>query len=59
MECSKKYNDSLVGSLKDPEKMVTYCNAVLRYCRIHEEESQKLLLLALQNIAIAKGGLEY
>ena len=57
MERSKKYNDLLIESLKDPEEAIFYLNAVLQDCRTDEEESQKLLLLALQNVAIAQGGL--
>lgn len=56
MPRSKKYQDLLVESLKDPEEAVAYLNAVLDEYKRGDQESQKLLLMALENVALAQGG---
>ena len=56
MARSKKFNDLLIESLKDKDEAIAYLNAILEDCKDGDEESQKLLLLALKNIAEAQGG---
>ena len=56
MARSKKFNDLLIESLKDKDEAIAYLNAILEDCKEGDEESQKLLLLALKNIAEAQGG---
>ena len=48
---SKKYQDELIKSLKDPLEAMAYLNAAL------EEGESKLFLLALRNVAEAHGGI--
>src|ERR1700733_3828728 len=58
MARSKNYRDLLIKDLKDPEEAQNYFNAILEECKhCDEEEAQKLLLLALKNIADAQGGI--
>ena len=58
MAKSKKYRDLLIESLKDPQEAQAYFEAILEECKeCDEEESQKLILLALKNIAEAQGGI--
>jgi len=58
MARSKNYQDMLIESLKDPKEALAYLNSILEECHdCDEEESQKLLLLALNNIAQAQGGI--
>lgn len=58
MARSKNYRTSLIKSLEDPKEAAAYFDAVLEECRsCDEEEAQKLILLALKNIAEAQGGL--
>jgi len=58
MARSKNYQDLLIESLKDPKEALSYLNAILEECYdCDEKESQKLLLLALSNIAQAQGGI--
>lgn len=47
----KKYQESLIQALKNPEEAAAYLNAVL------EEGDRKLFLLALKNVAEAHGGI--
>ncbi len=47
----KRYHDSLVKSLKDPEEAAAYLNAVL------EGGDNKMFLVALKNVAEAHGGM--
>lgn len=55
---SRNYRDLLIQDLKDPKEAQAYFNAILEECKkCDEEESQKLLLLALKNIADAQGGI--
>jgi len=54
---SKNYNQLLVESLKDRKEALAYLNAALEECKDGSEESQKLLLIALKNIAQAQGGI--
>jgi probable addiction module antidote protein len=56
MARSKKYRDLLIQSLRDPEEAVAYLNAVVEEYKKGDPESQKLLLIALKNIALAQGG---
>ena len=49
---TKKYQDDLIQSLKNPKEASAYLNAAL------EEKDSKLFLLALRNVAEAFGGLK-
>jgi probable addiction module antidote protein len=57
MNKSKNYNDLLIKSLKKPQEAIAYLNAALEECKDGSEESQKLLLMALKNVALAQGGI--
>lgn len=54
---SRNYNDLLLESLKDQKEAIAYLNAALKECKDGSEESQKLLLIALKNVALAQGGI--
>ena len=47
----KRYHDSLIKALKDPVEAAEYLDAVL------EEGDKKMFLVALKNVAEARGGL--
>ena len=47
----KRYQDSLIQALKDPEEAAGYLNAVLA------EGDKKLFLVALRNVVAARGGM--
>ncbi len=47
----KRYHESLIQSLKDPIESAEYLNAVL------EEGDKKMFLVALRNVAEARGGM--
>lgn len=47
----KHYHDSLIKALKDPQEAAEYLNAVL------EEKDEEMFLVALRNVAEARGGL--
>lgn len=51
------YQESLINRLKDHEQAVTYLNCALEEALKGDEESQKLFLLALKNVAEAQGGI--
>ena len=51
MKPSKSYQESLIKSLKDPVEAVGYLNAAL------SEGDEKLFLIALRNVAEARGGM--
>lgn len=57
MNKSKNYNDLLIESLKKPREAVAYLNAALEECKDGSAESQKLLLIAFKNVALAQGGI--
>jgi len=58
MARSKNLNELLILSIKKPKEAKAYFNAVLEECKsCDEQEAQKLLLLALKNIAEAQGGI--
>ena len=57
MATTRPYKDFLLERLKDPKAAVGYLNAVIEDTRDGSEESQKVLLLALRNIAEAQGGI--
>ncbi len=57
MNKSKNYNDLLIESLKKPKEAVAYLNAALEECKDGSPESQKLLLIAFKNVALAQGGI--
>ncbi len=57
MPRSRKYKELLIESLKDPKEALAYLNAILEEARDESEESQKLLLFALKDIAEAQGGI--
>ena len=47
----KRYHDSLIQSLKNPAEATEYLNAAL------EEGNEKMFLVALRNVAEARGGM--
>jgi len=47
----KKYHDSLIEALKKPEEAAAYLNAAL------EEGDKDMFLVALRNVAEARGGM--
>jgi DNA-binding phage protein len=52
MARSRDYQDFLIQVLRDPEEANAYLNAILEECKSCDaEEAQKLLSLALKNIA--------
>lgn len=53
----RDYNEELLEYLKDHDEAVAYLNAAWEESLDGEEESQKLFLLALRNVAEAQGGL--
>lgn len=57
MARSKNYQDLHIQSLQDPEEALAYLNAVLEEYREDDQESQKLLLSALKDVAEAQGGI--
>ena len=57
MDKYKNYNDLLIESLKKPKEAVAYLNAALEECKDGSAESQKLLLIAFKNVALAQGGI--
>jgi len=52
---SVDYHDSLVERLKDHDHAVAYLNAAIEESLKGDEESQKLFLIALRNVAEAHG----
>ena len=56
MARSKKYKELLMQDLQDPKEAIAYLNAALEESQKGDEESQKLLLIALKNVADAQGG---
>ena len=57
MKNSRNYNEFLIESLKKPQEAVAYLNAALEECKDGSAESQKLLLIAFKNVALAQGGI--
>jgi hypothetical protein len=57
MARSKSYKSLFVKSLKKPKEALAYLNAVLEDYNDNDEESKKLLLMALKDIATAQGGI--
>jgi probable addiction module antidote protein len=58
MARTRDFRKELIKSLRDPEEAIGYFNAILEECKdCDEEEAQKLILLALKNIAEAQGGI--
>lgn len=57
MARSKKYKDLLIESLRDPHEAIAYLNAILEEIKMDDPESQKMLLIALKNVAKAQGGI--
>lgn len=53
---TKKWNELLIERLKDKEEALAYLNAALEDTKDGSEESQKILLVALGNMAKAQGG---
>lgn len=51
------YHDYLIESLKDHDHAVAYLNAALEELLNGDEESQKLFLKALKNVAEAQGNI--
>lgn len=54
---SVDYHDELIKSLKDHNHAVAYLNAALEESLKGDAESQKLLLIALKNVAEAQGNI--
>lgn len=57
MPRSKRYKELLIESLKSPKEALAYLNTILEETRDGSEESQRLLLMALKDIAEAQGGI--
>lgn len=57
MARSRKFEDLLIESLKDPKEAIAYLNTILDECKSDDDESQKLLLIGLKNVAMAQGGI--
>lgn len=53
----RDYNEELLEYLKDHDEAVAYLNAAWEESLDGSEESQKLFLLALRNVAETQGGL--
>ncbi len=53
----RDYQEELIEYLKDHDEAVAYLNAAWEESLKGDEESQKLFLLALRNVAEAQGGL--
>jgi probable addiction module antidote protein len=53
---SVSYQEDLLKDLKDHEEAIAYLNAALEESKLGDNESQKILLLALKNVAEAQGG---
>lgn len=53
----RDYNEELLEYLNDHDEAVAYLNAAWEESLNGDEESQKLFLLALRNVAEAQGGL--
>ena len=51
MKPYKSYHESLIKALKDPLEAAEYLNAAL------EEKDEKMFLVALKNVAEARGGM--
>ena len=51
MKPAKSYHESLIRALKDPSEAAEYLNAAL------EEGDGKMFLVALRNVAEARGGM--
>lgn len=56
MERTMKYQDFLRERLKDRKEVVAYLNAALKESLKGDEESRRLFLIALRNVAEAQGG---
>jgi probable addiction module antidote protein len=56
MKRSRNYRDVLIESLKDSEEAIAYLNAALEEYLKGDEESKKVFLSALKNVADAQGG---
>ena len=54
---SVPYQDDLVERLKDHEFALEYLNAALEESKLGDEDSQKILLDALRDVAEAQGGI--
>ena len=57
MAKSRNYQDFLLEQLQDHDFAVAYLNEALNESLKGDEESQKLFLMALRNVAEAQGGI--
>lgn len=58
MSRSKPLKSLLIESLKNPKEAAGYFNAVLEECNnCSDQEAQKMIMIALKNIADAQGGI--
>lgn len=55
MSKSKKYPEWVIKMLKNHDEAIAYLNAASEECRNGDEDSQQLFLVALRNVAEAKG----
>lgn len=53
----RDYHDELIEDLRDHDEATAYLNAAWEESLKGDEESQKLFLMALRNVAEARGGL--
>ncbi len=51
------YHEELIESLKDRDEAIAYLNAALDESFKGDEESQKLFLMALRDVALAQGNI--
>jgi probable addiction module antidote protein len=57
MSKNRKYQEFLLEQLQDHDFAVAYLNEALNESLKGDEESQKLFLMALRNVAEAQGGI--
>lgn len=57
MRKSRKYQDGLLEKLKDRDEAIAYLNAALEESLKDDQESKRLFLIALRNVAEAQGGI--
>ena len=55
--CSVDYHECLIESLKNHDYAIVYLNAAIEESLKGDTESQKLLLMALRNVAEAQGNI--
>lgn len=59
MASNEKYQDFLIDHLANHDEAVAYLNAALEESLKEDEPTQQLFLIALWNVAEARGGIEF